>query len=106
MAHRERLVQLMFETYNAPATYLACAPMLDVYASGRNTAMVLAIGDGVVQTFPIANGRTFPPAVQRMNLAGDVLTNHMQRVRRGVGASGECYFGYNLVGNLFVFIYF
>merc|ERR1719158_2721642 len=34
-ANAERTLQLMFETFNAPAVYMEMAPVLELYASGR-----------------------------------------------------------------------
>lgn len=42
--NREKMCQIMFETFSVPAFYSAMAPILAVYASGRNTAMCIDIG--------------------------------------------------------------
>merc|ERR1719370_767177 len=40
-ANREKLVQIVFETFNAPATYVCIQAVLSLYASGRTTGLVL-----------------------------------------------------------------
>ena len=40
----------MFETFNAPAFYVAIQAVLSLYASGRTTGIVLDAGDGVSHT--------------------------------------------------------
>ena len=42
--NRERIVHTLFETFAAPNVYLASAPVLELYAAGRENGVVLGVG--------------------------------------------------------------
>ena len=78
--NREKMVQIMFETFEVKNIYVAIQAVMALYSAGRTTGLVVDSGDGVSHTVPVFEGFTLPHAVEKMEIAGRVLTDYMQKL--------------------------
>lgn len=85
--NREKMAEIMFETFNVDGLYIAIQGVLSLYSSGRTTGTVLDIGDGVTHTIPIYDGYAIDNAINRSDLAGRDVTEYMQRLLEMEGIS-------------------
>ncbi|CAJ1961609.1 unnamed protein product [Cylindrotheca closterium] len=77
-ANRERMTQIMFETFKVPALYINNTAILALYANGRTSGCVLESGEGVSHAVPVCEGYVIPHAILRLPLGGKDLTQLLQ----------------------------
>lgn len=75
--NREKMVQIMFETFEASGVHLINQPLLALWATGRTSGIVLDCGFGLTQVVPVLEGHVVSEGIVTSKLAGNNLTLHM-----------------------------
>jgi len=79
-SEREKLVEIMFERFYLPATYLVPSPLLAGYASGKTRFFMLDIGDMTTEIFPSWWGGEFAVnTARRFDFGGRDITRYLVR---------------------------
>lgn len=79
-AKREKMTQIMFETFNTPAMYVTIPAVLSLYASGRSVGIVVDAGDGTTHTVPIYEGRALSQTILYLHIDGRDLTSYLTKI--------------------------
>lgn len=78
--NREKMAQIMFETFNVKSFYVCSQELLSIYPSGCTTGIVYNGGYSVSQIVPIYNNEIISDAIIRHNVAGKDLTLWLQKM--------------------------
>jgi len=78
--NREKMAEIMFETFQVKNFYVAIQAVMSLYSAGRTTGLVVDSGDGVSHTVPVYQGYSIPHAIKRIDVAGRVLTGWMKHL--------------------------
>ncbi|AAS53422.2 AFR051Wp [Eremothecium gossypii ATCC 10895] len=80
--NREKMCELLFESFNVPALYVSVQAVLSLYASGRTTGCVVDCGDGCCHAVPVFDGFSVPSSIRRIDIAGRDITEFLQLLLR------------------------
>ena len=69
-ANAETAVEVIFESFNVPALYLAVSPVLSLYSNGMMTGCVIESGEGVTHACGVYEGFALPNGTVRSPVSG------------------------------------
>nr|XP_055150461.1 actin isoform X6 [Symphalangus syndactylus] len=82
---KEKVTQVLFETFNIPALYLANQGVLSLYASGQTSGMTVESGEGMTHFVPIADGCPLHQSTFQVDIAGQDLTLYLLQLLKDNG---------------------
>jgi len=85
--NREKMVEIMFETFGVPSLNISIQGVLALLGQGRTTGLVLDSGEGVTHTIPIFEGFGMPHCINRLDLAGKDLNTLLAKL---MALEGQC----------------
>ena len=83
--NREKLIELIFETYKAPSFFIKNHGVLSLLSSGGNTGVVVESGDEITNIIPIYEGYQIQNTIKRINLGGRDITDNLIKLLENRG---------------------
>ena len=78
--NRDKMVEIMFETFNVPATYVTNSGPLSLFFCVRVTGVTVGIGHGVCSVVPVYGSYFLPYASFQQGIGGCDLTDYLARL--------------------------
>ena len=75
--NKQKLSELLFETFNVQNIHLANSSMLGLFSYGKSSGLVIDSGYNVTSTVPVYEGFPLVYASQRIDLGGEDLSNKL-----------------------------
>jgi actin-related protein len=80
-ALKQHMREVLFESFNFAAVYIAPAPLLTAYAYGNTTTLVVDVGESSAQCMALVDGFSISHAKRRAgHLSGASMTKHLMSV--------------------------
>ncbi|XP_010633999.1 actin-85C isoform X1 [Fukomys damarensis] len=74
---KERVCQILFETFNVPALSLTNQGVLSLYASGQTSGTAIESGEGMTYFVPVSDGCPLHQSTFQLDVAGQDLTLYL-----------------------------
>lgn len=74
---REKITEVMFETFSSAGFYLANSSVMSLFATGRTTGIVIESGLNETSVVPIYEGYALPQATLKLPIGGEEITNFL-----------------------------
>ena len=80
--HREKMAEIMFESFQVPALYITNPAVLSLYASGRTDGLVFDCGEDISCAVPVTHlsidsFNCWDAAIERQNIGGKDVTDYL-----------------------------
>ena len=91
--YREKMIQIMFETFNVPAYCDANQCLLSLYTAGPTTGIVLDVGGDTSKVCSIYGSYPINDSVVQHNIAGRDITEYLRKLlnKKGYNFSDDFY---------------
>lgn len=83
--NREKMAEILFESFDVPSLYVETQALLSLYASGSTTGLVIDSGEGVTHIVPVNQSFLLRHAIKRINIAGRDVNKKMQELLKAKG---------------------
>ena len=77
---REKMAQIIFETFNVAGLYIAKQEVLSLYSAGKYTGIAIDSGEDITSFVPIFDGYAIKHAINHIDFGGRDLTNYMMEL--------------------------
>ena len=77
---REKMMAIMFDTFNVPSFYVENQDVLSLYTKGLTTGIVLRIGGGTLSITPVIDGKCFRGGMEKLPFAGCDITDWLSKL--------------------------
>nr|XP_034492777.1 actin, larval muscle-type-like [Marmota flaviventris] len=77
---KEKVTQVLFETFGVPALYIGNQGVLSLYSSGQTSGTTIESGEGMTYFVPIIDGCPLLQSTTQMNVAGQDLTMYLMQL--------------------------
>ena len=78
--NKEKITQIMFETFNIPAFFLADSSVLSLYSSGRTNGVSLQSGDQVTSSVTVYEGHPLSDSISLLDFSGREITEYLMKL--------------------------
>ena len=83
--NRNKMAQIMFETFAIPGLYISNPGVLTISAAGKFTGTAIDLGHSVSQFIPIFDGSPLSYGIKRYNFGGKELTEYFVQILQSYG---------------------
>ncbi|MFX0061717.1 MAG: actin, cytoplasmic 2 [Candidatus Hermodarchaeota archaeon] len=97
LRERERIAEIMFETFSVPGLYIVNQELLALYGAGQATGLVVGLGDGSTNIVPIIEGFVHAFSTRTMNATGRDITDYLGHLLNKKGYNFSEAAGYGIL---------